>query len=273
MNWIKEHIRLLIIMIVIALLMAIIIVSSSQLGRGNIIEVGVNTVSSAVTKPTSAAGNGITSFFSGLIHFRSTQRENYRLNQELEELKEELAKASLSEDELEQLRNLYNELNLSEYDDSYQRVTAEVISIDSSDIFDIFNISAGSDDGIKTDDIVINQDGLVGRVMSVGNNWAKVMSIIDSSNSISFTITRDPEIIGIISGNGQGSMSGYIFDETKSVVEGDTLITSGIGYYPKGIEIGEVTSINIDSGTKQKTVEADSSVNFKSIRFVTVLTK
>lgn len=271
MNWIKEHIKLLMIMIVIAVLVTIIIVSSYT--GGTAVEKGVQSASAAVAEPVSAAGSSISSFFSGLVHFRDIQRENYELGQENEALREELAQARLTRYELDQLRSLSNELNYSEYDDTYNRVSARVISVDSADMFDIFNINAGSSDGIKTDDIVINQYGLVGRVMSAGSGWAKVMALVDSSNSVSFTIARDPEITGIISGNGSGTLSGYVFDETRSVVEGDTLITSGIGYYPAGIEIGKVSSVNLDSGTRRKTVEAESSVDFNAVRYVTVLTK
>lgn len=272
MNWIKEHIKLLLIMLIVAVLAAIIAVSSIESSKDPV-ETGIQTAASAAAKPVSAAGNGITSFFSGLIHFRDSQRENYELKQQVEELNEQLAQAQLSQYQLTQLQNLSNELNLATYDDAYSRITGQVISIDSSGVFDIFTIDVGKSDGVKVDDIVVNQDGLVGRVMSVGRKWAKVMGIIDSSNSLSFTLARDPEVTGIISGNGNGSMSGYIFDDSKSIIEGDTLITSGIGYYPQGIEIGKVTSVELDSETKQKTVEADSSVNFRSIRYVTVLSQ
>jgi len=271
MNWIKEHIKLLMIMIVIAVLVTIIIVSSYT--GGTAAEKGIESASALVSAPVSAAGSSMSSFFSGLFHFRDIQRQNYQLEQEMESLREELAQAQLSQYELDQLRSLSNELNLSAYDDDYQRVSARVISIDSADMFDIFNINAGSGDGIEVDDIVINQYGLVGRVMSTGGSWSKVMALVDSANSVSFTIARDPEIIGIISGDGSGTLSGYVFDETRSVVEGDTLITSGIGYYPAGIEIGKVSSVNLDSATKRKTVEAESSVDFNAVRYVTVLTK
>ena len=273
MNWIKEHMKLLLIMLIAAVLAAIITVSAVMSPKDNKIESGVETAAAAAAKPVSGAGNSLSSFFSGLIHFRSTQKENYELNRELEQLKEELAQAKLSQYELDQLQSLSNELNLKDYDDSYERITSEVISIDSSGIFDIFNISAGSSDGVEVDDIVVNQDGLVGRVVSTGKDWSKIMGLIDSSNSLSFTLSRDPEVTGIISGDGNGAMSGYIFDDSKSIIEGDTLVTSGIGYYPKGIEIGKVTEVQLDPETKQKTVQAESSVNFKSIRFVTVLSQ
>lgn len=271
MNWIKEHIKLLIIMIVIMVLVTIIVVSSLFSGSGLFTEKAVNTAVNTAARPVSAAGSGLSSFFSGLIHFRDIQRENYRLEQEMADLKEELADAVLTEYEYQELQNLYSRLNYSAFDDSYNKITASVVSIDSSDIYNIFTINAGSESGIKTEDIVVNADGLVGRVMSSGRGWAKVISLVDSGSSVSFTIARDPEIVGIINGNGSGSLEGYIFDESKSVIEGDSLISSGMGYFPAGIEIGKVTSVNIDSGTKQKTIEAESSVNFKSIRYVTVL--
>lgn len=273
MSWMKDHMKLLIIMIVIGVLVAIIVISSLNSGNQNAVERGVQTTAAAVASPVSSAANGFASFFGGLVHFRDNQRENYQLKKELEELNEELAKAQLTQYELSQLQSLRNELNLATYDDTYHRVTAEVISIDSADIYNIFNISAGTEDGIGVDDLVINQDGLVGRIMSVGKNWAKVEGVIDSSNSVSFTIARDPSVTGIMTGNGKGAMTGYIFDETQSIIEGDTLITSGIGYYPAGIRIGEITSVNLDSSTKQKHLEAKSAVNFNSIRFVTVLSK
>ena len=271
MNWIKDHMKFIIIMVVITLLVAIIIISSVNSGKQNTLKSGVQSTVAAVAEPVSAAGNGISSFFSGLIHFRDNQKENYQLKQELEALQEELGNTRLSVYELEQLQSLSNELNMASYDDTYRRITAEVISLDSADIFNIFNISAGTEDGVKLDDIVINQDGLVGRIMSVGKHWAKVQGCVDSSNAVSFSLIRDPSVTGIISGTGKGGMSGYLFDETQSVVEGDILVTSGIGYYPQGIVIGEVSAVSLDSETKQKTVEANSSVNFKSIRYVTVL--
>ena len=273
MNWIKDHMKLLLIMIVIAALVTIIIISASGASAGGTAEDGIRTVTSTVEKPVSAVGNGLSSFIDGLVHFRSNQRENYKLNQELEELKEELAKAKLSDYELNQLQNLSNELNLSTYDDSYQRITAEVTALDTADFYNIFEISAGTEEGIETDDFVVNQDGLVGRIMDVGKGWAKVEGIADQSNSVSFTLARDPDVTGIISGNGRGSMSGYIFDETKSIIEGDVLITSGLGYYPAGIEIGTVTSVDIDSATRQKNVEAEPQVDFDGIRYVTVLSR
>ena len=137
------------------MLAAIIAVSSIESSKDPV-ETGIQTAASAAAKPVSAAGNGITSFFSGLIHFRDSQRENYELKQQVEELNEQLAQAQLSQYQLTQLQNLSNELNLATYDDAYSRITGQVISIDSSGVFDIFTIDAGKSDGVKVDDIVVD---------------------------------------------------------------------------------------------------------------------
>lgn len=273
MNWIKNHIKLTIIMIVILILVTIIVVSSFDSKGGSVFGNALQGTAAVAEEPLTAAGSGISSFFGGLINFRSIQKENYRLKQELEEVSSELTETQLTQIQLSELRELANSLNYSSYDDEYDKVTANVIAMDNSDIFNIFTINAGSDDGIEKDDMVVNADGLIGRVLSVSGNSAKVSGLVDSSNSVSFTVIRDPEILGIISGDGAGGLEGYIFDESKSIIEGDTIVTSGIGNYPAGIVIGEINAVNIDADSKQKTVQAKSAVNFKSMRLVTVLTK
>ena len=59
MNWIKEHIKLLLIMLIVAVLAAIIAVSSIESSKDPV-EAGIQTAASAAAKPVSAAGNGIT---------------------------------------------------------------------------------------------------------------------------------------------------------------------------------------------------------------------
>ena len=126
-------------------------------------------------------------FFSGLFGFRSLQRENYELRTAGRELNEQLTQAELDEQTLNQLRELAQSLNYASYDDSYEKVTADVIATDGSNIFNIFTINAGSDDGITAGSVVVNEDGLIGKVTTVGKDWSKVLSIVDANDSVSFT--------------------------------------------------------------------------------------
>lgn len=271
MNWIKEHIKLVIIMIVIICLVTIIVISSYNLGWISLPGQAVQSGAAVAEEPLTDASSGIKDGITGIFGFRSLQKENYELKKEVEDLRQQLTEAQLTEQELQQLRELSQSLNYADYDDEYQRVTADVIAVDGSNLFNIFTINVGKNDGISAGSIVVNEDGLVGKVVTVGKSWSKVLGIVDASDSVSFTLLRDPEVIGVLSGDGEGGLSGYLFDEEKSLNKGDILITSGMSLYPAGIVIGKVSSVEYDESSKEKKISVESQVNFKAIRRVTVL--
>ncbi len=271
MNWIKEHVKLAVLTIVIIFLVAIIVISAYHPGSVSAAGEAAQTAAAAAEEPLTDASSGIRGFFSGLFGFRSLQRENYELRQQVADLNEQLTQAELDEQTLNQLRELAQSLNYASYDDSYEKVTADVIATDGSNIFNIFTINAGSDDGITAGSVVVNEDGLIGKVTTVGKDWSKVLSIVDANDSVSFTLLRDPEVVGVLSGDGEGGLSGYIFDEEKSLNSGDILITSGMSLYPAGITIGSVESVEYDESSKERRIYVEPQVNFRAVRMVTVL--
>ena len=271
MNWIREHIKPVVFTIVIICLVAIIVISSYNQGSVSTAGEAVQTAASVAEEPLTEASSGIKGFFTGIFGFRSIQRENYELRKEIQSLNEQLTEAQLDEQKLAQLRELSQSLNYASYDDSYKKVTADVIATDGSNIFNIFTINAGKDDGVSAGSVVVNEDGLVGKVVTVGSGWSKVLGIVDANDSVSFTLMRDPEVIGVLSGDGEGGLSGYLFDEEKSLNSGDILITSGMSLYPAGITIGKVESVEYDESSKEKRIYVEPQVNFKAIKMVTVL--
>lgn len=271
MNWIREHIKPVVFTIVIICLVAIIVISSYNQGSVSAAGEAVQTAASVAEEPLTEASSGIKGFFTGIFGFRSIQRENYELRKEIQSLNEQLTEAQLDEQKLAQLRELSQSLNYASYDDGYGKVTADVIATDGSNIFNIFTINAGKDDGVSAGSVVVNEDGLVGKVVTVGSGWSKVLGIVDANDSVSFTLMRDPEVIGVLSGDGEGGLSGYLFDEEKSLNSGDILITSGMSLYPAGITIGKVESVEYDESSKEKRIYVEPQVNFKAIKMVTVL--
>lgn len=271
MNWIKEHIKLVITMIVIICLVAIIVISSYNLGWISLPGRAVQSGAAVAEEPLTDASSGIKDGITGIFGFRSLQKENYELKKKVEDLQNQLTEAQLTEQKLQQLRELSQSLNYADYDDNYERVTADVIATDGSNLFNVFTVNAGKDDGVAAGSIVVNEDGLVGKVVTVGKNWAKVLGIVDASDSVSFTLLRDPEVIGVLSGDGEGGLTGYLFDEEKSLNKGDILITSGMSLYPAGITIGKVASVEYNESSKEKKISVESQVNFKAVRTVTIL--
>ena len=60
-------------------------------------------------------------------------------------------------------------------------------------------------------------------------------------------------------------------DDKAKIREGDKLVTSGMGIYPAGIEIGRIVKVRYDSNAQLQRVDVKPSVDFKSLQKVTVI--
>ena len=142
-------------------------------------------------------------------------------------------------------------------------------------------VSAGSEDGVKENSLVMNGYGLVGIVTEVSSNYSKVITLLDTTSSVSFKLSRDSNCKGIITtGTGikneevnrnKGLLQGYMLDSDYDVLPGDSVVTSGLGLYPKDIVIGEVTKVTEDKSKSLKYVVVKPNVNFKSIDNVVIV--
>lgn len=271
MNWLREHKILTLILSIFLAFVIVIVVSYSNIGNSTVLGRSVQTVVTMAQGPVSSAGNGIKSGLKGIFQFRSIVKENEELKKQITDLNRQLIQAKLTDSELTELRNLSNILGYENAAANYDFVTADVVAMDGSNWFNLFTINAGTDDGIYKDAVVINGDGLIGRVLEAGKDWSKVISVIDESNSVSFKVFRDMQLLGILSGDGKGSLLGYMIDPEAAVIEGDTLITSGMGMYPEGIPIGKVKKVEWNNDTLLKTVSIEPSAYFKNLQKVTVL--
>lgn len=268
-KWIAEH-KIIATITSVILVLCIIISVSFFRGTGFIGDL-FQRGGAAVSEPVTEAANGAKNGFKALINFRKTARENEELRAEIDRLEAEIIDLKLKENELAELRELANALKYtsSESTDSY--VSAKIIATDNSSIFNIFTINAGIEAGITEECIVVASNGLVGRVFETGNGYSKVISAIDETINISFQVLRDMNILGVVSGDGGGGLTGYAFEADAGIVEGDMLVTTGIGMYPEGIEIGKVTKVEFNSDSQLLTISAEPAVNFKNLRKVMVL--
>lgn len=273
MNWLREHKILTTVLSIFFVLIIVAVVSYQNIGNSTVMGRGINKVASLVQGPVSSAGNGVKSGVTGIFQFRSIMKENEELKKQVADLNRQIIQSKLTDSELDELRNLSSVLGYENVAPNYNFVTADVVAMDGSNWFNIFTINAGTDEGIYKDAVVVNGDGLIGRVLEVGDNWAKVISVIDESNSVSFKVFRDMNLLGILSGDGKGSLKGYMIDPEAAVIEGDVLITSGMGMYPEGIPIGKVKKVEWNNDTLLKTLTIEPSAYFKNLQKVTVLIK
>ncbi|MDR3295524.1 MAG: rod shape-determining protein MreC [Clostridiales Family XIII bacterium] len=272
MRWIREHTKATAVCAAFALLLILVLVSSQTFGESNILGRSAGTLISTAQRPFAYAAGFLDARLSVFFVSKDLATENAGLKAQISELEQELTAARLSGTDLAELAKLSEVLNYAGLEDAYRLVTADVIGLDESSGFRIFTINVGTENGVAENAVVIDGNGLIGRVLETGERWAKVISIIDETNNVGFQVFRNFEWLGFVCGDGSGGLTGYMLDETASIRDGDRLITSEIGgIYPRGLTIGKVTKVEWDHNSTMKTVQVEPAAYFKSIKKVTVL--
>ncbi len=271
MKWIKNHKLISFLLAVILLSLTVLLASAASGGSGNFVSRFFTSVLTTVEKPISGVAGGISDNISGLFSYKEIQKENEALKEENEKLKQQVTSLTLSANELKELKELSKVLNYNSVKGIDDIVSADVVSMDGTNWMNLFTINVGTEAGVEKDDVVICGDGLVGRIQSVGKGWAKVVSIIDESSKITFKLSGNLKLIGVVEGSSDGTLSGFMLDSNAKVSEGDKLVTSGMGLFPAGIEIGRITKVRYDSNEQLQYVDIKPSVSFKSLQKVSVI--
>ena len=120
---------------------------------------------------------------------------------------------------------------------------------------------------------VIAAEGLVGHVISVTADTAKVQTLPDTSNVVSATLENSKDTV-IARGtlNENELKTTYISTDTI-LTEGERLYTSGMGgIYPKGIYIGSIKKINETRNITDRSFITEAAVDFNNLETVLVIT-
>ena len=271
MRWIREH-KLIAALIALLVVLVIIFVVSMSSGQGNSsLTDAVNQGTTGISGFLSNLGDGIKDNIKGLFSHGQMQDKIEELEAENERLQRELAAAKLEESQLEQLKELSALLGYDYVKESYKVVTADITLDDNSNWTGVFTIDRGTEAGITEGKIVVNGAGIVGKITAAGEGWAQVTSVIDSGSKVSFKLSRSGKQLGIVTGASDGALSGYMLDNESTVTEGDIILTSGMGVFPEGLEIGSVTSVTNNSNTLIKEITVKPAVDFNSLRKVSVI--
>ena len=237
-----------------------------------------NTIAGFVVVPfqrgITTAGTWLISEADKLETIERLQSENDELQARVDQLTEENMQLTQDKYELNTLRQLYE---LDAQYESYEKVGAHVIAKESGNWFYSFNIDKGLDDGLAIDMNIIAGGGLVGRITSIGPDWAKVTTIIADNFSVSGMVLSTSDNL-IVTGNLESYEKGVISfsklqDSADVVVIGDKVVTSNISdkYLPE-ILIGYITTIESDSNNLTKSGTLTPAVDFEHLDEVLVIT-
>ncbi|WAC41002.1 rod shape-determining protein MreC [Pedobacter sp. SL55] len=157
----------------------------------------------------------------------------------------------------------------------YTLIAAKVFKNSVTLTNNIITINKGAKDGILKDMAVISPNkGVVGFVQNVSENFATIRPLLNQETAISVVLKKDNAFGSLVWGDDN-------FDYRKAYVKeipnhykvkvGDTIITSGSGGFPRGIEVGKVTNTSVSTGDSFMTLEVTLFNNFSTLQFVYVV--
>ncbi len=133
-------------------------------------------------------------------------------------------------------------------------------------------LGRGSAQQLKKDEGVIDaNNGVVGIVTDVSENYAVVMSLLHKDSKINALLKNDPLGGGTIIWDGKEPNYLSMINVRKSVkvAKGDTVFTSGITTtFPYGLMVGTVEKVEPDKSTNNYLITIKSTANFYNLQYV-----
>lgn len=189
----------------------------------------------AVSEPVQAVSDWFNAFESSA----TTRERNASLAEQVARLRLELQKKAGIEAENARLRALLNAGK------RYvgKHVAARVLTDPGGVYVRSIIINAGRLRGVRRGLAVIAPEGMVGRVVEVGERSARVMLITDLNSRLPVRIAATGERAVVAGTNGRLLRLTYLSHEIKVKV-GTKIVTSGHGgVLPPGIEVGQVVEV------------------------------
>jgi len=206
-------------------------------------------------------------FWLNYFYLIDVRHENTRLKQEINSFRRENSRYKELLATHERLRKLL------QFKEVIRRpvVAAQVIGLDPTGWFKSIIIDKGKRAGLKWDMPVVNASGVVGRIVSVSTDYAKVLLIIDQNSSVD-CLTQQSRDRGMVKGLPTDVCKMDYMAKSSDVAVGDMVITSGLGgIFPKGLPVGRISRVKDVSGELFKEIEVSPSVDFSKLEEVLVI--
>lgn len=210
---------------------------------------------------------GVAGRYVDLVHVRT---ENEQLRSDNSRLLAELVEAKRAATESVRYQRL---LGLRDAV-SAETLVARVIAIDASPYFRVARILLDRGEGlVKRGMPVLTPEGVVGRINRVNGSDSDILLSVDPRSAIDVLLPRTGGR-GILKGkpgeNGYRASIEYLVhgDQAK---DGDVVVTSGLGGFPRDLPVGKVTKVTRSAAGLYQEVEVVPDVDFARLSEVLVV--
>jgi len=202
-----------------------------------------------------------------VLNLVGVAEENKRLQLTLREATLQLTRLQEIERENERLHGILN----FEPPPGHILLQARVLSVSGTTTPVSAVINRGERDSVRIDMPIINEQGLIGRVVSVFENVAKIQLLTDPTHRLAARVATSREM-GIVK---YRSREGMILDNLpiQGTIEiSDQILSSGLGgIYPAGLVVGTVRTVERLEEEPFCRVTIDPAANFNSLEELFVL--
>lgn len=255
--------------LIIAILLSVALIisdgrSSVMVQARNILETAVSGLYYFANTPRSIL-DGVSGNF---IDNSKLQLENNLLKEQLREKNADLLLLDQLKIENQRLRLL---LSSPLRQDEYKKI-AEVLAAEMDAYRQQVIINQGRLDGAFVGQPIIDEKGVVGQVISVGEKSSRVLLLTDVTHAIPVQVLRN-DVRGIV--NGTGVNSELVLDNlprSVDVIKGDVLVTSGLGgRFPEGYPVAIVESVENDTKSQFARIIARPLASLDRLRYLLLL--
>ena len=189
---------------------------------------------SAVSYPVRAAGE----FFGDMTGITALRAENERLVKENVRLKEWYRSAIALSAENKSLKRMMN----ASFERPAAFLTTRVIADHNRAFSQTLLVPVGSGQGVQKNQAVLSENGLIGRVIEVGERSARILLVTDINSRIPVMVEGQDLHAVLAGGNTASPALAHLPAEAMSeakIANGMTVMTSGKGgIFPPGLPIG-----------------------------------
>ncbi len=197
--------------------------------------------------------NKLTEIIEQMNYIFEIKEQNKKLISKLENYESQLNELYHLEIENHELKNL---LNLKSPPSSYKvsgRIINDPINFASQNIF----IDIGLDHNVKISNPVLNQNGLIGRIIKVNKSSSEVLLLTDpKSNLPVFSLKSNLKFF--VNGNLDGFGIKHL-EGNNNLINGEMILsTNSSGYFQEGIRVGKVVKVDNKTYIKPLARKEDS---------------
>lgn len=226
--------------------------------------------------------NFITSIGRGTVNIWNRYFYLVGLSDRVDELQNIVSEQGYKLREMEEIKGENTRLrNLLEFSEmqAFDSIGAKVVANDPRSDFRVITLNRGNKSGVSINDTVLSSNGLVGKIVDVGNNTSRALLITDPNNAVDVLVQRSraralltgaTTDIDLQRGHFVSRLE-YLMRQSD-IKDGDVIVTSGFDeIFPAGVPVGSIQGVKNDESGIFRKAEVVPFTDFTNLEEVLIV--